>query len=108
MQILIASTLNPGNACYAYIAGTTLYLAANSGTAWSSPVSLGSPGTVQNSQCAIDAGSSYVSSSGNYLTVSLRFTFAPAFAGSKSNFMFATDSTGLSSGWQSRGTWTVP
>ena len=108
MQILIASTLNPVNACYAYIAGTTLYLAANSGTAWSSPVTLGSPGTVQNSQCAIDAGSSYVSSSGNYLTVSLRFTFAPAFAGSKSNFMFATDSTGLSSGWQSRGTWTVP
>jgi len=105
-QILIGSTLSPANACYAYIVGNRLYLAADSGTAWSSPLVLGSPGILQNSQCIIDGG--WVASSENNFDVVLRITFKPAFAGTKSNFMFAADSTGLSSGWQSRGTWTVP
>ena len=46
--------------------------------------------------------------SGNNLTVNVALTFKPAFAGMKTNFMVASDNGGLSSGWQSRGTWTVP
>jgi subtilisin family serine protease len=107
-QMLIGSALNGANACWVYVVGTTLYLASDSGTSWLSPVSLGSAGTTENSQCAIDAGASFVSSGGNYLYIYVNVTFRPAFRGPKSNFMLALDRSGLSSGWQARGTWTVP
>jgi hypothetical protein len=35
-------------------------------------------------------------------------TFKPGFSGAKNIYMFAANAGGTSSGWQTRGTWTVP
>ena len=64
-------------------------------------------GTLQNSQCGIALGSSTAVTSGNTLTLTLAVTFTPAFAGSQTIFMYATNGT-QTSGWQTRGSWTVP
>ena len=45
---------------------------------------------------------------GSVLTLNLAMTFKPAYAGTKSIYMYAADLLGGASGWQSRGTWTVP
>jgi hypothetical protein len=89
-----------------YDTGTNLLnLLNDAGGTWLS-AALGS-GTLQNSQCAIALGSSTVVPSGNTLTLTLAMTFTPAFAGSQTIFMYATNGT-QASGWQTRGTWTVP
>ena len=51
---------------------------------------------------------SSASGSGNNLTLHIALTFKPAFAGQKTIFMSAKSSGGLESGYQQRGSWTVP
>lgn len=82
-----------------------LYLINDAGTAWHMGA-LGS-GTLQNSQCAIDSSASSTSVSGNTVTLNLRVTFRPAFAGAKNIYMYAASTDGRNSGWQTRGSWTV-
>jgi large repetitive protein len=79
----------------------------DAGTAYST-AAVGASVTLQNSQCAINLGSSTAIPSGNAVTLNLATTFAPVFAGGKTLYMFAASATGTNSGWQSRGTWTVP
>jgi hypothetical protein len=87
----------------------TLYLQDDTGTSLLGPVTPGVAGTVSNSQCTVNAGTSSVSASGNTLTVKLAITFKSAFAGLQTAYMYAIDLSGLqTSGWQSRGGWTVP
>jgi len=89
-----------------YDTGTKLLnLLDDAGGTWMS-AALGT-GTLQNSQCAIALGSSTAVTSGNTLTLTLAVTFTPAFAGSQTIFMYATNGT-QTSGWQTRGSWTVP
>lgn len=64
-------------------------------------------GTLSNSQCTVNLASSSASTSGNTLTMTLAITFNSSFAGAKSIFMLATSNGGASTGWQSRGSWTV-
>jgi hypothetical protein len=82
-----------------------LNLLDDAGATWM-PASLGS-GTLQNSQCAIALGSSTAAPNGNTLTLTLAVAFKPAFAGTQTIFMYATNGT-QTSGWQTRGSWTVP
>ena len=94
--------------CLAYHdrASNVVYLVNDEGTGWYSRP-LGS-GTLQNSYCGIALGSSSSSANGNTLTLNLAFTFTPAFSGTKSIRMFANGIGAYSSGWQDRGSWTVP
>ena len=70
-------------------AANTLNLLNDAGTAWTSGT-VGSGGTLQNSQCAIALGSSTTRAvSGNTLTLNLAMTFKPAFAGAKNIYMYA-------------------
>jgi hypothetical protein len=69
---------------------------------------LGSASILQGSSCAINLGSSSASASGSGLTLNLAIAFTPAFSGEKTIRMFANAAGGLSSGWQDRGSWTVP
>jgi hypothetical protein len=62
---------------------------------------------MQNSQCAVNAGASSVTTSGNNLILNLTLTFKPAFAGSKNIYMEAHNAT-LDSGWVDVGAWIVP
>jgi glucose/arabinose dehydrogenase len=102
-----ASTL--ANTCLAYYtrATNTVSLIDDAGTMWMT-ATLGSGGTLQNSQCAIALGSSTTVLSGNALTLTLALTFKPAFSGAKNIFTYAQNGSGINSGWQTRGTWTVP
>jgi hypothetical protein len=89
-----------------YRAARVLYLASDSAASWLTPVTLGQSGSVQNSQCAINAAASSASGSGTNLTVNLALTFQTSFSGTRNIYMEAYD--GADSGWQQKGTWSVP
>jgi uncharacterized membrane protein len=84
----------------------TFYLLNDAGNAWSS-ATVGSGGTLANSQCSINAASTSVSLSGANLTLSLPVTFASGYYGGKNIYSYAAGSS-ANSGWQTLGTWTVP
>jgi hypothetical protein len=108
-QILINSTLAAANGCYLlyYRPNNAIYLTNDPGTAWQTPVNLGTAGTLQNSQCSVNTAASSVSGAGNTLTLTLSLTFKPAFSGARNVYMEVYDGAG-DSGWQQRGAWTVP
>jgi hypothetical protein len=89
-------------------AADSVFLLNDAGTVWTS-AAVGSGGALQNSQCAITLGGiTTITPSGTTLTLNLAMTFAPAFTGFKTIYMFAVNPSGTSSGWQPRGAWTVP
>ncbi|HEY2018191.1 MAG TPA: hypothetical protein VGH38_32015, partial [Bryobacteraceae bacterium] len=106
--VTINSTFSQSSGCYfLYYPGNRLfYLANDTATAWSGSATLGQNGTIQNSFCALNAAASSVSGSGNNLTLNVSLTFQPLFAGSKNIYVDAYD--GTESGWQQKGSWTVP
>jgi len=106
--VVVNSTLAGAGGCYFlyYPASNLLYLANDASTTWAGSVTLGQSGTVQNSQCAVNAAASSFSGSGNYLTLNVALSFQTAFGGSKNIYMDAYD--GADSGWQLKGSWTVP
>ena len=102
--------LSSASACYVYTtpSNNAVYLSNDAGSGWSGPFTLGSSGTLQNSQCSINVGASSGVISGNTYTLHLAITFQAAFTGTKNIYGLASQSTGgLSSGWQALGTWTV-
>ena len=106
-SVIIGSSAAAAATCYVYFipASNAVYLANDAGTAWLSPVTLGQAGTLQNSQCSVNAAGSSSSASGNDLTLNLALTFLPAYSGGRNIYMLAYD--GQSSGWQQKGAWTV-
>jgi len=97
------------NSCLVYYdrPANTVNLLNDAGTTWLTGTA-GTATTIQNSQCSIALGTSSASAVGTALTVNLAMTFKPAFAGAKNTYMFAENAAGSNSGWQTRGTWTVP
>jgi len=110
-QVIFNASLSGVSSCYLYTvpASGAVYLANNADSGFSGPLTLGSGGTLQNSQCSINMGASSGVMSGNTYTMNLAVTFQSGFAGHKSVFGFVLQNTGgLSSGWQTLGAWTVP
>ncbi|MEK7755471.1 MAG: hypothetical protein AAB654_26335, partial [Acidobacteriota bacterium] len=72
-------------------------------------MTLGSSGTLQNSQCAINVGASSISGSDNTLTLNLAITFKPAFVGARNIYTYVLDTARKisHSGWIQAGSWTV-
>jgi hypothetical protein len=106
--VVTATASGMGSCFVAYDADTTtLRLADDAGTSWSSALALGGPGTIANSQCAIHGEGSSVSADGNTLTLIIDVTFDAGFAGVKSIYGLAFDRDGGSSGWQSLGSLTI-
>jgi hypothetical protein len=97
------------NSCLAYYETSTnlVFLLNDAATAFTSGMR-GSNTVIQNSQCAIQLASTTVTGIGTMLTLNLAVTFKAAYAGAKTTFMLAGNFNGTSSGWQARGTWTVP
>src|SRR5277367_3259074 len=106
-QIVINATLTATSSCYLYYfrASNTIYVASDT-AAWQGPLTLGSAGTLQSSQCTLNASGSSASASGNNLTVNLEITFAAADVGAKNVYMEVKNAT-LDTGWVQKGTWTV-
>src|SRR5204863_525760 len=96
------------NTCLIYYATYTqlLYLASDDVSSWTTQT-IGTAGTLQNSQCSVNVGGASAIGSGNNLTLSVPVIFKAGFTGAKQVWMYATGTTGDSS-WQSKGTWTVP
>lgn len=86
-------------------AAAAFYLLNDAATAWVSGAA-GASGTLQNSACSVSLASSSASVSGTQLTVQFAITFAPGYAGPKNVYMYASR-PGVSTGWQTRGAWTV-
>jgi hypothetical protein len=110
LQTIINSSRSASSGCYLlhYPLANVFYLSNDAGTAWLGPVALGQAGSLQNSQCTVNTGSSSASGSGSNLTVNLVLSFKPAFGGAKNVYMDAIDGYTLDSGWQQKGTWTIP
>jgi hypothetical protein len=64
-------------------------------------------GTLSNSQCTLDLATSTAVPSGTTLTLNLRITFKPPFAGPQPISVRATSSYAVDTGWVSKGTFTV-
>ena len=116
VDVLINSFLDGMGACYvAYVPTSAssgfLYLvddAGDGGYASGSPLALPSSGTMQNSQCAINAAGSSASASGNTLSLNLSISFKPGFAGNQVFYLAARNNSTGNSGWQAAGSVTVP
>src|SRR5262249_47930086 len=106
VRMLINNVLAGAGSCYLiYYPGSHLvYLADDTGNSFPAPVLLGQSGTLENSQCSVNAATSSSSGSGNNLTVNLSLNFQAAFTGLKNIYMDAYD--GSSAGWQQKGSWT--
>jgi hypothetical protein len=107
-QVVINATLSAtGSCCLYYARGVNeLFLASDAGV-WQGPLTPGVSGTLQNSQCTLNSGTSSVTPSGNNLTVNFAVTFAPGFAGGKNVYAEVRSGT-VDVGWVQLGTWTVP
>jgi hypothetical protein len=77
------------------------------GTAWTQGQVGDGPTSLQNSQCSLSLGATWVTQGGSTLTLGLAMTFQPSFAGLKNIYMYASDLSGINSGWQQLGTWTT-
>jgi hypothetical protein len=107
-QIIINSGLTATGGCYIYYSPSSkqIYLGNNSGSGTLGPVTVGTSGTLQNSQCVLNVGSSSVVDSGNTLTLNLALTFESGFTGAQNSWADTASKAGLSAGWQSLGSWT--
>ncbi len=104
-----ASLANPDSqSCLVYynVAPNRVNLMNDAGTAFTSATP-GASGTLTNSQCSLNVTATTVTKSGNTLTLKLAMTFAAAYAGAKNIYMYASDASGASVGWQQEGAWTV-
>src|SRR5205823_2742610 len=74
---------------------------------WTQAV-MGSSTVLQNSQCSVNPAASSSGGSATTMTLTLAMSFTNAYSGTKSIIVFAGDQAGLSSGWQTIGSWIVP
>jgi hypothetical protein len=108
VNVLFQTQLTGQSACWLQytLANNAIYLVNDSGSGYTS-ATLGTAGTLSNSQCIVDTGASSASGSGNSLTFSASVTFKPAFAGAKNIYMSVFNNSTVTSGWQVEGTWTA-
>ena len=85
----------------------TIFLKSDDNTSWTQAV-MGSSSTLQNSQCSVGIAGSSISQAGTALSLTLAMSFSPTHPGTDNVFVFAAGQSGLNSGWQDLGSWSVP
>src|SRR5262249_5686613 len=83
-----------------------LYLSNDAGNTWQGPITIGQNSNLSNSQCTVSGSGSWVSASGNNLSLNLALTFLSAFSGAKNFYAEVTNGT-TDTGWMQLGTYTV-
>jgi hypothetical protein len=106
--VLVNTTASPNYGCQVtYSVSTNQFALANdiasSGAALVNP----GGGNAQNDQCTLNGSGSYVTKSGNNLTVVVSLTFQPGFTGSETVYLSAVDTSGNITGLVASGTWTA-
>jgi hypothetical protein len=110
-QVLFNASFSAVSGCYVYVipSNGAVYLGNDADSGFLTPLTLGVAGTLQNSQCSINMGASSGVTSGNTYTMNLAVTFQAGFTGAKNVYGYVLQTTGgLSSGWQTLGSWNVP
>ena len=108
---LINSSFNGVNSCWFYYNQATnqIMLANDSTSNWSampvSPSGVISSQQLSNSQCTI--WSAWASGAGNTLSVTVTIGFNSSFVGERTVWLYTSDKSGMSSGYQAKGTFTV-
>jgi hypothetical protein len=101
MLLLVNSFVGGTNACFLwYDCRNRTVMLASDAAAWSTPVPLGTPAALENSQCRLNVAGSFASGSGTDLDVTVDVTFNAAFSGAKSLYMYIDNRMGLTSGWR--------
>ncbi|MFN0100535.1 MAG: BACON domain-containing protein, partial [Bryobacteraceae bacterium] len=110
-QVYSSATI-PVNTCHGYYDRATdrFYLYNDALTALLGPLTPGSSGTLQNSQCTINGGTSgVVFASGNNLSVNVGISLSAGYlAASPKVYLIVSDNTGLNSGWSQIAQWGGP
>lgn len=108
-QVIFGTSTSFRNTCYVWVQPSTgqVWLDSDLDNGWPTAVVAGNTGTVQNSQCAVNVGTSSAVASGSNYTVTLAVTFKNAYAGAKNVYGYVSTAAGANSGWQPLGTWTV-
>jgi hypothetical protein len=109
MDMLFNYAVDGGGACYLHYtaASNTLSIVNDNGYGWLASAVVGSSGTIENSQCRLDAGASSVTRSFDTITVRPAITFKAGLPGLQNTYMITGDNAGLNSPWQQMGTWTT-
>jgi hypothetical protein len=112
MYFLINPTPNiPANSCHGFYdrASNALYLYNDTLTAFSGPLTPGTAGTLQNSQCVLNGStSSLVAASGTDLTINLGLSLQGAYAGTNQKvYLWVKDNQNHDTGWVQTGAWNL-
>jgi uncharacterized repeat protein (TIGR01451 family) len=108
--LLVNQALTGTAGCFITISipSYTVYLLNDAGSTWLSSQPWSNGGLLSNGQCTINARALSASHTANTLTLQIPLIFKPAFAGPKTVWAAASEvSTGLSSGFQPLGSWSV-
>lgn len=108
---MVGSTFNGMNSCWWYYNQATnqIVLASNNASTWSampvSPAGVISSQSLSNSQCTVY--SAWASGSGTTLPITITVGFNSSFAGQKTVWLYAADTSGVTSGYQAEGSWDI-
>lgn len=108
---LVNTALDARQACYIayYVPGNLLLLFPDNGDGAAVTVMpLAGAGTLENSQCKVEALGSSAVKSGARLTLNLKTTLKTGFAGNKAVWMALQTLTAITSSWKVNGAWLVP
>ncbi|HKF48638.1 MAG TPA: hypothetical protein VKB38_14875 [Terracidiphilus sp.] len=108
--VLFSPNNDGTNACAVYfehMLGWHVYLANDANDAVVGPGQIGSPGTLSNSQCTVDAGNASATAGGTTLQIILPVTFASTFYGPLNIITYAEDNAGENTGFHTTGTYAV-
>ncbi|MEO7142313.1 MAG: SBBP repeat-containing protein [Bryobacteraceae bacterium] len=109
VYVLFNNVVSDVNSCMVQynVQTNVLSLVNDAGSGYLPGITPGGAGIAQNSRCVLSATGSSVSISGDYLTLNLSMNFLPLFSGTWQIMLYDQDTSGRTSGWQSRGAWTV-
>ena len=93
----------------AYVSTEHVLMGLAANRAWLGPVSPGAVNTLENNACKLYCGDTTVAANNETLTVNWRVELKPSAGGRTLNeWMYVLDTSGLSDGWESLGTISVP
>ena len=106
--VLVNTTASSNHACQVtYVSATNQFALANDVASTGSSLVNPGGGNGQNDQCTLSGSGSYVTRSGNALTMVISLTFQPGFTGNDTVYLNAVDTSGNNTGLVASGMWTA-
>jgi hypothetical protein len=109
-QVIFNYAASGAGACYLdfYPSSNAIYLSNDNGNGWVGSGTIGTSGTIANSECQLNLGQSSVTRwYPADLSLSLALTFKAGLPGPQNVYQFTCDNAGLCTSWQQVGTWTT-